>query len=100
MNTEREHMELAFRKDFDAPGVPVARVAPDPEVASVFIVEFVDKTRGMTPAMRKAVRNELKFYLVEKEEQDPWRYAKYHATTASNIYSSVTWSLRPELQAS
>ncbi len=41
-------------------------------------------------------KTELNFYLVEKGEPDPWAYAKYHCTTASNLYSSVHWSYYPE----
>ena len=43
-------------------------------------------------AIAKKVLEEIKFYLVEKGEPDPWEYAKYHCTTASNIYSHVHWS--------
>jgi len=39
------------------------------------------------------VTRELNFYLIEKGEDNPWAYAKYHCSTASNIYSSVHWGL-------
>ena len=41
------------------------------------------------------VTKELTFYLVEKGEKDPWRYAIYHCGTASNIYSQVHWGYFP-----
>jgi len=41
-----------------------------------------------------AVRHELDFYLVSLGEPNPWAYAHYHAGTASNVYSTVHWSIR------
>jgi len=42
-----------------------------------------------------AVMKELTFYLVEKGQKDPWKYAIYHCGTASNIYSDVHWGCFP-----
>lgn len=48
--------------------------------------------------MLQAVRRELDFYLVEKNEPDPWAYAAYHAEASANIYSDVYWAIsRPAL---
>lgn len=41
---------------------------------------------------------ELDFYLVEKEELDPWEYTKYHCNTGANMYSAVHWSYFPHGQ--
>ena len=38
---------------------------------------------------------ELNFYFGTKQERDPWAYARYHCTTAANIYSSLHWSYFP-----
>jgi hypothetical protein len=37
-------------------------------------------------------REELDFYLVEKNEADPWAYAVYHCNTGTNLYSLIHWS--------
>jgi uracil-DNA glycosylase len=37
------------------------------------------------------IAEEIKFYMLELGEIDPWAYAKYHTTTASNLYSDVHW---------
>ncbi|CAN5505721.1 hypothetical protein BH18VER1_BH18VER1_14100 [soil metagenome] len=38
---------------------------------------------------------ELTFYFTTKQESDPWTYARYHCTTAANIYSPLHWSFFP-----
>ncbi|MFH0818047.1 MAG: hypothetical protein V1909_05450, partial [Candidatus Micrarchaeota archaeon] len=40
-------------------------------------------------------RYELDFYLVEKDEPDPWAYALYHCNTGANMFSRVHWSYFP-----
>ena len=74
--------------------MPVALVsAPS---SKRFSVQFLIETNS--PEKQKmvdAVRQELDFYLVElsaKGRPDPWNYAQYHCTTASNAYSDVHWS--------
>jgi hypothetical protein len=42
------------------------------------------------------VHKELDFYLVEKNEPDPWAYAIYHCNTGANMYSTVHWSYFPK----
>jgi len=49
--------------------------------------------------MVEEVRRELNFFLKEIAQEgnvDPWHYAKYHCSTASNIYSNIHWSYFPE----
>ncbi|MDD5434518.1 MAG: cell division FtsA domain-containing protein [Nitrospira sp.] len=59
---------------------------------NVFPVQFlINNSHPDYAEVIKKVRSELDFYLVEKGEPDPWRYALYHCTTASNIYSIVHW---------
>jgi hypothetical protein len=89
------HMKL-FYGDWGESALPVALVGEP--VGNTFVVEFLqtpelDKS-GYEEA-RLAVERELTFYLVEKGERDPWRYAIYHCGTASNIYSKVHWAYLP-----
>jgi hypothetical protein len=46
--------------------------------------------------MINAARKDIDFYLVEKGEANPWAYAKYHCSTAANIYSKVHWLCFPD----
>ena len=41
--------------------------------------------------MLDGARRELNFYLIELKEKDPWSYACYHCSTATNLYSKVHW---------
>ena len=82
------HMRLVYG---DAE-LPVALVAKP--VGCTFVVEVLpisELDQGEYERVRQAVTKELTFYLVEKGEPDPWRYAIYHCGTASNIYSQVHW---------
>lgn len=85
-----EYMVLGCGDGFDE-FIPVALVAPSAD--GTFTVEVVmppDDPRAAT-ALPAAVR-ELRFYLVEKGERNPWAYAKYHTSTAANAYSSIHWA--------
>ena len=77
--------------------IPIALIAPPKD--NVFVVQFIHKGgpgAAKTQNMLKEVRKELNFYLVEKSEKDPWQYAKYHRSTAANIYSRVHWGWFPK----
>ena len=93
-----EHLEIAYgdinvTTDYKK-WVPVALVsAPN---GKIFSVQFLIEANGPEKqTVVDAVRKELDFYLVElsaKGRPDPWNYAQYHCTTASNAYSMVHWS--------
>ncbi len=75
VNREREHFQLTV-------GHPTVLTALVGWGVNGYVVQFVD---GLAPTILDAVRRELNFYLVELKEADPWLYAKYHTTTASNF---------------
>lgn len=87
VDPEREHIRLCVGDEWE----PVALVAPVGEAG--FAVEFlIDPTKDPSAAEAvDAVRGELDFYLVEKNERWPWAYAVYHCSTSANLYSSVHW---------
>lgn len=90
------HMKL-YVGEWGESAVPVALVAKP--VENSFPVEFLevpDLDRGESDRIKLAVTKELNFYLVEKGEPDPWKYAIYHCGTASNIYSQVHWGYFPD----
>ncbi|MCX5998845.1 MAG: hypothetical protein NTU41_04445 [Chloroflexi bacterium] len=97
----QEHIKLVYDKDphrWDASNrVPVALVAPDQ--SGDFAVEFMladDASDEQVSQMVEAVKAELKCYLLDKREEDPWAYARYHCSTSANLYSNVHWVLLNE----
>ena len=90
-----EHIKITYGDE----RFPVALLAPDQSIG--FIVQFVcaRKRDPFTLKMLKEVRRDLNYYLVELGEPDPWLYAIYHCSTASNLYSQVHWSFYPQAQA-
>lgn len=71
--------------------LPVALVGRTQE--RVFDVEFLMvPTDPSQEEIIEAVKKTLSFYLVNKNEQDPWGYAQYHCGTGANAYSMVHWS--------
>ena len=72
----------------------VVLVAPPDK--HTFTVQFLLLDDGeSTKRMLDATRKELDFYLVDKGEENPWGYAKYHCVSAANLYSNVHWSVFP-----
>jgi hypothetical protein len=89
------HIKL-FSGDWGESALPVALVAKP--VGNTFVVEFLpipELDQGEGERVKQAVKKELTFYLVEKGEPDPWKYAIYHCGTASNVYSQVHWGYFP-----
>ncbi len=77
--------------------IPVARLAP--AKGHVFVVQFIykgDPNAAKTKNILNAVKKELDFYLIELGEEDPWAYAKYHCSTAADLYSTVHWGWFPK----
>jgi hypothetical protein len=89
------HMRLVYG---DA-RLPVALVAKP--VGHTFVVEFLqipELDQNEYERIKLAVTEELTYYLVELGEKDPWAYARYHCSTASNVYSDVHWGYFPRGQ--
>jgi len=93
VNRDDEHIELLYGdannldpEDF----IQVALVAPGPgkdfTVQYTIVADNADARR-----MVKEVQKELRYYLIELGERDPWLYARYHCGTALNWYSPVHW---------
>jgi hypothetical protein len=93
VDLQKEYIELGYEDSPDT--IPIALIGR-PE-NNLFPVRWLVGTEAPeNKRMINLVKRELNFYLVEKEEPDPWEYAKYRCTTASNLYSSVHWSYYPE----
>jgi hypothetical protein len=55
---------------------------------------FTDESTN--PGAKEEIIRELNFYFNELNKQKPWRYAIYHCSTSSNMYSDVRWGYFPK----
>jgi hypothetical protein len=100
-NDKHDHFELYFQdpKVEDSNEFLVGKVSqalPGAQFDFVYGYEkLLDKEIIDGEKARELVNNELNFYLVEKNEETPWEYAKYHALTAANLYSNIRWKYIP-----
>lgn len=97
VDSNKEHIKICYSEQLKpyANTPPVALVAKGTD--NSFVVQFLlsPDNKNATEILNK-VRSEIKFFLIEKGEENPWAYARYHCSTASNVYSSVHWHLYPE----
>ena len=64
-----------------------------------FTIQFVDLQdieADRQALILRDVKKDLDYFLVEKGELYPWKYAAYHCSIAANIYSPVHWSYFPK----
>jgi hypothetical protein len=90
----KQYFELRFGSAEDgewSEWMPAALVGPP--AAGVVMVQFLvepgDPKYG--DVVGDAVK-EIQYFLIDKNEDDPWSYAKYHCGTAANVYSQIHWS--------
>jgi hypothetical protein len=83
VNRRKSHFELRF----GAEPAPIAVIAP-PKAGVVNVQFLVDPGDEVISKVLK----EIKHYLLELGEPDPWAYAQYHCGTSANLYSEVQWS--------
>jgi hypothetical protein len=89
-----EYVEITYQDKSD----PVALIGKVD--GTNFVVQFlINKDQPDNKKILKSVICDVDYYLIEKQEEDPWLYAKYHCTTPSNIYSSVHWSYVSEVNS-
>ena len=94
VDTKEDHIKIRYGDDPE----PVALVAPGE--GKIFVVQSLLKQMHLFETdyqeILNDVRRDLDFLLIEIGEPDPWAYAIYHCTTASNIYSKVHWGYYPK----
>jgi ribosomal protein S18 acetylase RimI-like enzyme len=98
VNTAEEHIKMYYGKvqDSDRKQWPIIALLSPPKEKK-FTVQFLLPAKGIKEQkMIREVRRELDFYLVEKKEENPWAYARYHCGTAANLYWKVHWSFFPK----
>jgi hypothetical protein len=91
----KQHFELRYgstEHDWNEnEWIPVALIGP-PRNRIVNVQFLVDPNEPKNAEAVSKVKREIQFYLIDLGESDPWRYARYHCGTESNIYSEVHWS--------
>jgi hypothetical protein len=90
----KEHFELRYGSAWDSDWngwTPIA-VIGRPKRRFVNVEFLVDCAEPENAKAIHDVEEEIQFYLIDKEEPNPWGYAQYHCGTSSNIYSPVHWS--------
>ena len=92
VSPDEEHTKLSYGSfDTDKPPFPiVARVSP-PRRGVITLELLVDDSTTRGKAIIADVRRQVHWLFLEKGEAKPWAYAKYHCTTAANVYSHVHW---------
>jgi len=100
VDERKEHIELRHGdagKDPYENWLPVARIGKPKN--RCFPVQWLVKSDAVeNQALIARAREELDFYLVEKNEPDPWAYAVYHCNTGANLYSLIHCSYFPDGQ--
>lgn len=74
--------------------IPVALVEP-PRNGKIGVELLLADNAQEYEKILKLLAEELLFYFVTRQEPDAWAYARYHCTTAANIYSLLHWSFFP-----
>jgi len=93
---DREHIVITLCENDDDDEVSVARLAPA-AVAGSFRVQFVlGSEHPRRVEIIESVIRSLDYYLVVKDEDDPWAYAIYHCSSAGNAYRELRWGYWPE----
>ena len=92
VSPDEEHMKLSYGSfDRDKPQFSiVARVSP-PRKGVITLELLVDNSTTRGKEIIADVRRKVHWLFVEKGEANPWGYARYHCTTAANVYSDVHW---------
>lgn len=97
VDRSKEHFELRYGDRQLCPWddmLPVARLGRIQE--DVVAIEYlIDQRLADNQKVIEAVDREITYYIIEKGEQNPWGYAKYHCTSTASMYSSVRWSFYP-----
>jgi len=90
VDERKEQIELRYGHTGEAPyenWLPVARIGK-PKNHCFPVQWLVNADAVENRALIAGAREELDFYLVEKNEPDPWAYAVYHCNTRIRIHLS------------
>ncbi len=100
VDSRKEHIELYAddaRKGQYEDWQPIARIGKPKQ--HIFPVHWlISSDSADQKSMIADARRDLDFLLIELDKPDPWSYAVYHCSTASNMYSSIHWGYFPKGQ--
>ena len=90
VSSDDEHIALSYGSfDTEEPPFPiVARVSP-PRKGVITLELLIDDSTTRGKEIIADVGRKVHWLFVEKDEKNPWGYARYHCTTAANAYSNV-----------
>lgn len=94
VDQSQAHLKLYYVPDIEHPKkayLVAVMSGPNDRIFAVnFMPQNLPKTFGAGPIIDGA-KQEINFFIVEKGEDDPMKYLRYHCTTASNLYSHFQW---------
>lgn len=83
VDVSKEHFLLYFN---EIRSKPYAKISKN---GDGFIIEITNIFRSYGMELAKL---EIKRYLLESKENNPWEYAKYRCRTISNVYADIRWA--------
>ncbi|MDP1948704.1 MAG: hypothetical protein Q8L77_14525 [Nitrospirota bacterium] len=96
VDQSQPHLKIRYVSDIEDPKTSYLVAFVSAPHDHVFTVEFLPQNLPATmdpgPIIDGA-KGELNYVLIELREEDPWKYARYHCTTASNLYSHFQWAV-------
>ena len=93
VDIDKDHIKISYDDD----PKPLVLIAPPKR--NEFVVQFLLDEASATKEQKAKIDDvivDLDYFLIELGERDPWAYAKYHCSTAANVYSKVHWSYYPK----
>ena len=92
VSENEEHIALTYGSvDTDKTPYPtVARVSA-PRDGGINLDFLITESTTRDADVMAAVRRQVHWLFLEKNEANPWAYARYHCTTGANVYSRVHW---------
>ncbi len=92
VSPDDEHMTLSYGSfDRDEPPFPIVARVSAPRDGVINLEFLIDDSTTHNVEIIAGVRRQVHWLFVEKDEANPWGYARYHYTTAANAYSDVHW---------
>ena len=94
VDTIKPHFELRFGSvdnGYWDDWLPVALLG-EPKEGIINVKILFDKSELKNKKIIKKMIKDIEFYLIYKNEPDPWEYAIYHCGSMANAYSDVHWS--------
>jgi hypothetical protein len=95
VDQNQSHFNIYYVPDTQHEGPTFLIAVISPPKNQVFLVQLFQENLPATldpgPIIDGA-KEELNFFIVERQEKDTMKYLQYHCTTVSNIYSQFQWA--------